>query len=70
MAKQTEDIKVSENNVLESVDFKGKTDEELLELAQTLDTQQKQYQTLAIKAQGALEVILQLLPKQKEENDS
>ena len=52
----------------------GKTVEELKEVAQTLQTQlqdhQKQanhHQTMAMKAQGALEVILQLIPKQEVE---
>ena len=53
---------------------KGKTVEELKELAQTLQAQlqehQKQanhHQVMATKAQGALEVILQLIPKQEVE---
>ena len=53
---------------------KGKTVEELKEVAQTLQTQfqehQKQanhHQTMATKAQGALEVILQMIPKQEVE---
>ena len=53
---------------------KGKTVEELKEVAQTLQTQlqehQKQanhHQTMATKAQGALEVILQLIPKEEVE---
>ena len=52
----------------------GKTVEELKEIAQTLQTQlqehQKQanhHQTMAMKAQGALEVMLQLIPKQEVE---
>ena len=52
----------------------GKTVEELKEVAQTLQTQlqdhQKQanhHQTMAVKAQGALEVILQLVPRQEVE---
>ena len=52
----------------------GKTVEELKEVAQTLQAQlaehQKQanhHQTMAVKAQGALEVILQLIPKQEVE---
>ena len=50
----------------------GKTVEELKEIAQTLQAQlqehQKQanhHQTMAMKAQGALEVMLQLIPKQE-----
>ena len=53
---------------------KGKTVEELKELAQNLQTQlqehQKQlnhHQTMVLKARGALEVILQLIPKQEVE---
>ena len=53
---------------------KGKTVGELKEVAQTLQTQlqehQKQathHQTMAVKAQGALEVMLQLIPKQEVE---
>ena len=53
---------------------KGKTVDELKEIAQTLQVQlqdhQKQashHQTMAMKAQGALEVILQLIPKQEVE---
>ena len=52
----------------------GKTVEELKEVAQTLQTQlqehQKQanhHQMMATKAQGAMEVILQLIPKQEVE---
>ena len=52
----------------------GKTVEELKQIAQTLQTQlqehQKQanhHQTMAMKAQGALEVMLQLIPKQEVE---
>ena len=52
----------------------GKTVEELKEIAQTLQTQlnehQRQanhHQTMATKAQGALEVMLQLIPKQEVE---
>ena len=52
----------------------GKTVEELKGIAQTLQTQlndyqQKanQHQTMATKAQGALEVILQMIPKEEVE---
>ena len=62
----------------------GKSVEELKEIAQTLQTQlnehQRQanhHQTMATKAQGALEVLLQLIPKEaveemivKEETDN
>ena len=52
----------------------GKSVEELKEIAQTLQAQfnehRKQanhHQTMATKAQGALEVILQLIPKEEVE---
>ena len=52
----------------------GKSVKELKEIAQTLQTQlnehQRQanrHQTMATKAQGALEVILQLIPKEEVE---
>jgi len=53
---------------------KGKSVEELKEIAQTLQTQLNEHrkqanhhQTMATKAQGALEVILQLIPKEEVE---
>ena len=53
---------------------KGKTVEELKEVAQTLQAQLQEnqrlanhHQTMATKAQGALEVMLQLIPKQEVE---
>ena len=56
------------------VNPKGKTVEEMKEIAQTLQTQlqehQKQathHQTMAVKAQGALEVMLQMIPKEEVE---
>ena len=64
------------NKTTETVvaDPDGKTVEELKEVAQTLQAQlaehQKQanhHQTMAMKAQGALEVMLQLIPKQEVE---
>ena len=52
----------------------GKSVKELKEIAQTLQTQlnehQRQanrHQTMATKAQGALEVMLQMIPKQEVE---
>ena len=52
----------------------GKSVEELKEIAQTLQTQLNEHQrqanhhsTMATKAQGALEVILQLIPKEEVE---
>ena len=65
MAKATKEV-VTETQ--------GKSGEELKEIAQTLQTQlnehQRQanhHQTMATKAQGALEVMLQLIPKQEVE---
>ena len=58
-----------------ATEAQGKTVEELKEIAQTLQTQfnehKKQanhHQTMAVKAQGALEVMLQLIPKEEVEN--
>ena len=66
MAKATKEEVVTE--------AQGKTVEELKEVAQTLQAQlqehQKQanhHQTMATKAQGALEVILQMIPKEEVE---
>ena len=47
--------------------FKGKTDEELTEILSTLQTQLQHHQTMAVKAQGAMEVIAQLIKKEDEE---
>ena len=55
--------KVKETKVTEETSH-GKTEEELKEIAATLKTQLQHHQTMAIKAQGALEVILQMLPKE------
>ena len=46
---------------------KGKTVEELKEVAKSLQVQVNQYREMATKAQGALEVMLQLIPKQEVE---
>ena len=67
---------MSKNKTKETITAnpEGKTVEELKEVAQTLQAQlqehQKQanhHQTMVLKAQGALEVILQLIPKQEVE---
>jgi len=69
--------KDQKNNTTESVleNSKGKTVEELKEIAVTLQTQlnehQRQatyHQTMVTKAQGALEVMLQVIPKNEVEN--
>tara|TARA_Y100000310_G_scaffold9483_1_gene10003 strand:+ start:518 stop:733 length:216 start_codon:yes stop_codon:yes gene_type:complete len=52
--------KQEQTKVVEEIS-KGKTDEELKEIATTLQTQLQHHQTMAIKAQGALEVISQML---------
>ena len=53
---------------------KGKTVEELKEIVQTLQTQLQEHsklathhQTMATKAQGAIEVTLQMIPKEEVE---
>ena len=63
MSKKEVDTKVSNNDVANSDVFEGKTTEELKEIAKTLQTQMTQYHTMFIKAQGALEVTLQMLPE-------
>ena len=47
--------------------FKGKTDEELAEILNTLNTQLQHHQTMAVKAQGAVEVIAQMIKKEEVE---
>ena len=56
------------------VETQGKSVEELKEIAQTLQAQFNEHQklanhhtTMATKAQGALEVMLQLIPKEEVE---
>ena len=64
------EVKLSDNHVAElDVDFKGKTNDELKEVRDTLVTQLTQYQTMTIKAAGALEVLNQLLPEDDGEED-
>ena len=75
MSKNKNNIKEAE--IVEDTPLanpQGKTVEELKEITQTLQTQlqehQKQanhHQTMATKAQGALEVMLQLIPKEEVE---
>ena len=47
--------------------FKGKTDEELAEILNTLQTQLQHHQTMAVKAQGAMEVIAQMIKTEDKE---
>ena len=64
------EVKLSDNHVAElDVDFKGKTNDELKEVRDTLVTQLTQYQTMTIKASGAIEVLNQLLPKDDGQED-
>ena len=74
MAKPTTIQKTAEANPMPLANPQGKTVEEFKEVAVTLQTQaqehQKQathHQTMATKAQGALEVMLQLIPKKEVE---
>ena len=48
--------------------FKGKTDEELTEILNTLNTQLQHHQTMAVKAQGAIEVVLQMIDNGEEKD--
>jgi len=59
-----EETKVIEENP------SGKSVEELKEIANTLQTQLQHHQTMAVKAQGALEVIVQMLPQEELENEN
>ena len=64
------EVKLSDNHVTEAdVYFKGKTDAELKEVRDTLITQLNQYQTMAVKASGALEVLSQLISEDDSEDD-
>ena len=63
------DSTIEETKVIEEIS-QGKTAEELKEIATTLQTQLQHHQTMAVKAQGALEVILQMLPKEELENEN
>ena len=54
----------NKNNPKEA-ETQGKTVEEMKEIAQTLQTQLQHHQTMAVKAQGALEVILQMIPQEE-----
>ena len=55
-----EQAKVVEENT-------GRSTDELKEIANTLRTQLQHHQTMAVKAQGALEVIIQMLPQEEEQ---
>ena len=62
------DSKVKKDTKTVEEAFKGKTDEELTEILNTLNTQLQHHQTMAVKAQGAVEVISQMI-KQSEEDE-
>ena len=78
MAKATKEVKTQETPLANP---QGKTVEELMEVAQTLQAQMNQEQTLLSQAQttvqthqakvlkmhGALEVMLQMIPKEEVE---
>ena len=60
---------VEETKVIDEIP-QGKSVEELKEIATTLQTQLQHHQTMAVKAQGALEVIVQMLPQEVLENEN
>ncbi len=71
MAKATKEVKTQEGSLANP---QGKTVEELKEVAVTLQAQVTEnqrlanhHQTMATKAQGALEVMLQMIPRQEVE---
>ena len=65
MAKTTKEVKPTEELLLANP--QGKTVDELKEVAQSLQVQANQYREMAVKAQGGLEVVLQMIPKQEVE---
>ena len=69
MSKKEQTVKEETAKVVEEMSD-GKTTEELQSIAQTLQTQLQHHQTMAVKAQGALEVILQMIPGNENDNDN
>jgi hypothetical protein len=63
MAKATKEV-IGENPLANPA---GKTVEELKEIVMNLQIQANQHRETAIKAQGALEVVLQMIPKEEVE---
>ena len=59
--KNEETVEIKEQTKVVEEISKGKTDEELREIATTLQTHLQHPQTMAIKAEGALDVIDQML---------
>ena len=66
---KSNEVKVDEVKSVEEA-FKGKTDEELNEILSTLQTQLQHHQTMAVKAQGAVEVISQMIHGKEEKVDN
>ena len=64
MAKATKEAKTQGTPLANP---QGKTVEELKEVATSLQVQVNQYREMTVKAQGALEVILQMIPKEEVE---
>ena len=59
--------KIAKTQEVSLANPQGKTIAELKEIAQTLQTQVNHHQTMSVKAQGALEVVLQMIPKEEVE---
>ena len=57
--------KIAKTQEVSLANPQGKTVAELKEIAQTLQTQVNHHQTMSVKAQGALEVVLQMIPKEE-----
>ena len=72
MSKKTETVEeVKTNNVVEPVDTDAKAKDAIENLRVQLQEHLRQaehHRTMATKAQGALEVLLQLHPEENEEN--
>ena len=75
MKPTTKEVKKesTNNQLTETPVFKGKTEEEIREMVQNLETQLTQQQqtlqtsqTMVLKIQGALELALQMLPQETE----
>lgn len=62
MSKKT--VKSSKNNGIKESVYEGKTYDEIREIIQVLQAQLQQSRTQAIRIEGALEVMLQMLPKE------
>ena len=65
MSKKEVITEISDNHKATSVDFQGKTVAELKQILETLQSQHQQYQVAAIEAQGAVKVILQMIPDEE-----